>query len=670
MDGAIIAYAPEFFGVYSPVTALDMVSQVPGFGIDNGQPVRGLADTFANVLIDGERQSTKSESIHQILQRIPAASVERVELVREAVPGIDMRGQTRVVNVVLAADVEDSTTIEGGLDYWVGSGRLTPAVDISRSWEMGETRFTLSGRYSENAAPLLRSERLEDAAGLLLETRDERTSRYRQDPGISASVSRRFQDGSRLDLSLNAEAGMSTDLDRSIVHDGAGALDRIELFQSEYDGLEWETVLTYERPLNDQWSAQLVFLNNQEEESADDRFTYAPANGASELTTFDLDVDSGERALRGTVSGQINERHSIEIGAETAFNYLDNQLEIFEDTGSGLQPVPLPVANTRVEEERSEVFVSHLWQPSDSVTIESGFRFERSTTTQSGDASRERSFNYPKPSVTLTWQADEQTQWTFSVNRWVGQLSFGQFASEVDATDDRVLIGNPELEPGKAWQATASWERRWGEDGSLQVSLVHERHDDVEDFRPVTVIVDDTVTPHLTRTFDAPGNIGEGERTYLQVNAAIPLDDWGIQGGRLDLYGMLRDSQVTDPTTGEIRRFRGNEDWRFTAEFQQNLPQHDFAWGATYSLLGDEDVFRYSQGFLHTRDDPMVDVFVETTAINGMTIRLTYGDALPQVRGRERTYYDGSRANGIVLAREFQEMDLGGYVTLRARATF
>ena len=67
MDGAIIAYAPEFFGVYSPVTALDMVSQVPGFGIDNGQPVRGLADTFANVLIDGERQSTYQKKLDRPL---------------------------------------------------------------------------------------------------------------------------------------------------------------------------------------------------------------------------------------------------------------------------------------------------------------------------------------------------------------------------------------------------------------------------------------------------------------------------------------------------------------------------------------------------------------------------------------------------------------------------
>ena len=109
-DGAVLVYEPTYFDAYNPVTALDMVNQVPGFSVDNGEHVRGLADTFANVLIDGERQSTKSESIQSILGRIPVANVERVELVREAVAGVDMRGQTRVVNIVLREDESSRST--------------------------------------------------------------------------------------------------------------------------------------------------------------------------------------------------------------------------------------------------------------------------------------------------------------------------------------------------------------------------------------------------------------------------------------------------------------------------------------------------------------------------------------------------------------------------------
>ena len=669
-DGAVLTYAPDYFDAYNPVTALDMVQQVPGFSIDNGASVRGLADTFANVLVDGERQNTKSESIHAILQRIPADRVERVELVREIVPGVDMRGQSRVVNLVLASGGARSTTVSAGIDYFVGSDVAVPGFDVSTSWEMDGTRITLGGGLSQNAAPLLRSERLENAAGALIETRDERTSQRLMTPSLNGSVNHVFQDGSRINLSLNGSYSETLVNDRSLVDDAAGAPDRVELFRSDAEETSWEGTLTYERPFSETVSGQLVLLNRDETFEAADSFVFAPYAGGGSTTWFDNAVDSGERALRGTLTWEMSERHSFEFGAETALNYLDNALAITEDTGSGPVAVPLPVANTRVEERRSELFASHIWRPASDITLESGFRFERSTIEQTGDASRERSFNYPKPSISLTWTPNEQTQWEFSVEREVAQLSFDEFASEVNPRDDQTLIGNPELVPGKTWRGTARWERRWGEEGTVSVSLTHERVEDVQDSRPVTLIIDPNTVPVTSVSFDAPGNIGDGQRTYLMAETTLPLDNYGLGDARLTLSGMLRHTEVTDPTTGETRRFAGNEDWRLSADFRQNLPQHDFAWGWHAYVQGDEDTFRLADSFLYDRSDPQLTVFVETTAIAGMTINLEYGDFTAANQRRTRTFYDGSRANDVVLAREIQDRDLGGYVSLWARATF
>jgi hypothetical protein len=40
--GAVLTYEPAFFAEYSPITAADMVSQVPGFSINDGAQVRAL----------------------------------------------------------------------------------------------------------------------------------------------------------------------------------------------------------------------------------------------------------------------------------------------------------------------------------------------------------------------------------------------------------------------------------------------------------------------------------------------------------------------------------------------------------------------------------------------------------------------------------------------------
>jgi hypothetical protein len=58
------------------------------------------------VLINGERPTTKSENLEDILKRISASAVERIELIRGGAPGIDMQGQTILANVVIKSTVQ------------------------------------------------------------------------------------------------------------------------------------------------------------------------------------------------------------------------------------------------------------------------------------------------------------------------------------------------------------------------------------------------------------------------------------------------------------------------------------------------------------------------------------------------------------------------------------
>ncbi len=50
----IVEYPAVFFERYKPSTALDMVRQVPGFLIDDGDASRGFAGAAGNLLINGQ----------------------------------------------------------------------------------------------------------------------------------------------------------------------------------------------------------------------------------------------------------------------------------------------------------------------------------------------------------------------------------------------------------------------------------------------------------------------------------------------------------------------------------------------------------------------------------------------------------------------------------------
>src|SRR5256885_1794863 len=100
---------------------MDMIRRLPGFSFDAGESARGFAGTAGNVLIDGQRPTSKTDSLDSIIGRIPAADVERIELIRGGAPGIDMQGRAVVANIVrkktestrIVVDLSDNIFFDG-----------------------------------------------------------------------------------------------------------------------------------------------------------------------------------------------------------------------------------------------------------------------------------------------------------------------------------------------------------------------------------------------------------------------------------------------------------------------------------------------------------------------------------------------------------------------------
>ncbi len=97
----VVAFDAEFFARYQPVTALEMVRRVPGFQLDDGEDRRGFGAASGNVLINDRYPSAKQDTASRILERIPASLVERIDLIRGRVRGIDLRSQSSVISVIL-----------------------------------------------------------------------------------------------------------------------------------------------------------------------------------------------------------------------------------------------------------------------------------------------------------------------------------------------------------------------------------------------------------------------------------------------------------------------------------------------------------------------------------------------------------------------------------------
>ncbi|HQT54996.1 MAG TPA: Plug domain-containing protein, partial [Phenylobacterium sp.] len=167
------SFPAEFFAQYNPVTAADMVARVPGFELRDGDDRRGFAATAGNLLVNGERPSSKAAP-SDLLKRIPAASVLRIELLSGSNSTIDIRGQSQVVNVVVnrATRADSATTFVAGLRHIQYSNRIGWALQASRTLSLTPTaELALDIQAPNTLGRGVVRERLASGAGVFTGTR-------------------------------------------------------------------------------------------------------------------------------------------------------------------------------------------------------------------------------------------------------------------------------------------------------------------------------------------------------------------------------------------------------------------------------------------------------------------------------------------------------------------
>ena len=643
----VLVFEPAFFVDASPDTALDLIARLPGFAFDSGDSgTRGLAGTAGNVLIDGRRPSTKSDDLDQILRRISAGGVARVELIRGGAPGIDMQGRSVVANVVLNRTVTIERVLEAKT-YVYPDGHLGPVFAAQYSRREGDDLIegSLSGFSDRTDGTGDGFRRRYNAAGTLIQDADlvlwDRIRNLR----ATGAVQRRVGDGL---LRVNGLLGWfgnenSQDL---LIRSGTG----VDSFNDEESNdVNSELGVNWTRDLGPRTGLELTGLQRY---STEDYTGVSESSGDS--STFTADSTSGESIGRAILRFRPDNRWSFETGGEVAYNFLDSATAYSEN---GI-PVPLPSSAVKVEELRGEVFGQATWRPSPTLTVEGGMRVEVSEISQSGDSDLTKSFVYSKPRIQATWTPRPGHQFRIRAEREVGQLDFGDFIASADIEVGQVEGGNPDLEPEKSTVIEAIYERRFWDEGVFEVTLSHAEIEDVVDVIP------------LTGGFDGVGNIGEGTADFLQLRLTLPTDRLGIPNGRLQTRGSWSSTSVLDPVTGEERRFQGNQAFGCRVSFNQDLMGGRWSWGFEHGCNVDKGrAFRVRE--IRTfYSEPDVDAFVQWKPQQDLTVRVDLGNATDRAQGYDREIHTGPRDTAPLSFREVRRTRMSPWLFFQVRKTF
>ncbi|MBL8530485.1 MAG: TonB-dependent receptor [Hyphomonadaceae bacterium] len=659
-----VAYDAGFFSRFNPQTALDMVRQTPGFSLDGGDDRRGFSGAVGNLLIDGLRPTAKNQSLDTILSQIPASQVVRVEVLRGDATAGDASGRAVLLNVVRTPNA-GSGVWGTGFEY-TSREVVAPRANISYSGRNGNVEWGLGGSMLTQARSLPGWRRYYDGTNTYFEFVDTPQPRNLGEAQINGNIAFPLA-GGRLGL-RGQVSGFSYDNNSAFFSftPAGGALgDLVSDF--EEGRADYEFGANYDRDFGP-WALELVSLLNRRAYESDETVTTRDAAGAvTAIITQAQERDSGETILRAAMSRRLGEAHRIEFGAEGAFNSLDASLELTRDIGAGATPLTIPNANVLVEEERAEFFAVHSWRLGPNWALDTRLAWETSTLTFTGDANQSVDLNYFKPSIQLTRTFGGNNQLRARVYRDIGQLDFDDFVSATAIADSLINGGNPDLAPQTSWRAELGADLRFPGGAALGLTLTHHWISDVADL--VLIVAPGANPGDPPIRFDAPGNIGDGEATSLDVtfNTPVPF----VPGARVSIRGYLWETEVTDPVTGQPRIISRRPESELNVEFRQDFPQHRLAWGVNFFKQGEFQVYRFNE--VDTSEEgPWIDVFVETTALpNNMRLRLWAANAFDGTVNRERRFFAPDRT-GPLVRREDRErfFERAPWVIVQLSGTF
>ena len=653
-----VIYTADSFSQYNPVTASDMLDRIPGISLRGGGPGSGRGDrglgTGGNLLINGQRIAGKGNSARDQLDRITAAEVERIEIIRDTSGALNVRGASEVINVILlASQSRSSTTVElvnrlnhdntletGGSVAWskqVGNFQALVNLEARPNYENRDNREVRLGPDNE-------------VVGTLFET----NIRDQQENTLSSNMSYSLGDH-RMQLNALIREG---DHPRPVRRDfvdftDAGLVNRIEEEDVNREESNWEVGGDYEFSFDDGSRLSVLFVaNNEIRNNVRERYSANPAEeGLSKNLFIDSRQERQEFIIQGNYNFSITETQSLRVGIESADTQLDSSLLIGSSSGSepasasvgGLSPL-LSVSNpgTKVQEIRYEGFAFHNWTLSDRSSLESSLVYETSEISQTGAVNKTRDFQFWRPSFDYRFNITENFRFRGTVKRSVSQLSFSSFAATTNEEDRdlNALAGNPELEPQTSWDYEGQLEYRLPNDGGVISSNIS--YSDIDNY---IGRINATIDPN--EPLSATGNVAPAKRWAMFNRASIRLNSLSLPNAILGVTLGLFDSEIIDPFLKTKQRIGGRG---FAGiNFRHDITSLGLSYGIDYSHSiwgGNYDIDIKTI----TRNDRerSLDLFVSKVWFEDWTFRLESDNTLGASRCRYRQRFDGTTINGAI----------------------
>ncbi len=671
-ESSTVVYGVEYFKDFKNIiNAKDLVDRIPGTGaiLRRGQDnnSRGFGSNDDGVLINGKRLSGKSSESDDVLQRIRADQVERIEIIRGSSPDVKVSSQGALVNVVLKEGVRGGSGTWEAKTHITENGRMRLGGEVSYSNKQGNFEYSLQALHNpyifDIEADILISDGDENPKIREIEAADH----YWRNNEISGDIAYSFDNGDLLRLNglLSHRRWERPWQGQTFNIDQAG-IQSLQGNRMQFNGnrnFNYEIGGDYEHAFNNKLTGKIIGLYNKADRLRRNNED-ALIDEANPVLDYSSDFEriSTEAIIRPTITYALRDGLSLEIGDEVAFNKVDTDLAYSENTNGFLSPVALEGQNLRISELRSETFANLSWKINPKWHIDSSLTYGYSRIKQRAldgtVPSRSQTFKFLKPTADIRYDVDDRNQYQFSVRRNVAQLDFSDFAATI-SEDETVTGSNANLAPEKSWQIEGSFEHRFkGDAGNITLRINREFISDA--------ISRIEVSPGVAGV----GNVGNAKVKEYELSGSYKFNDGFLSGVTIEGSVIYHDSNVRDAFTGRKHRLNDRQDVEGEITIQKDDDARGLSYGVAFEIEGVEDYHDLTERYHHPRRPIWVDPFIKYRLAGNMTLNVDFENIFNETQVRERSIYSPNIIIGDLSSFEERGINWSRRIRMSLQGTF
>ena len=685
-----LIYDQTFFQRFEPQSVGDMLKRIVGISgtADAGEftqvQMRGLEARHTQILINGEPVSGAGKNRTFAVDRIPAALVERIEVIRA--PSADQSGQAiaGAINIVL----KEGRPAQGneflmGLDFDRDDNHL--AGQFSAHWHRlsAQSQTSLAISWQDQHNPKFQEAQFQEADEAAIHKRE---NNHLDDQNLALHFNHTWfnRDDNRVQLrsywlhnnrkerEVSLLSPLGTELqetpEQPSLNQSSLAPRRQQVDDEEPDGegegeepFESETQFDFENSdqnaasINVIWNHQINEHHQFDMNYAFDhlRYTTHADIGKKEDSVFQneeiLDERSEHQSHRLGFKGKWSnhEQHNFTWGARLVSSQyqVSRKVQVFEDESDKRETT----TDFDLDELEAHLFLSHHWQPQPRHDWLLGLRasfYDRSFTASQADEGDQALL----PSLHYRWKPNRSILFHAGLARTLTLPGIDQLQpldQRNEPLDGFATRGNPLLKAETAFGLDLGFTYQWEETkGLLGIHLFRRQVDDL-----IQSVAIDAETLQ-------PQNIEQGETQGIEIEVGMPMTILGWNNLSIFANGTWQDSELTDPITGELRSFNLHSDWVVNGGFLHRLGNGRWTWGGNYIRQGPATEWLFYER-VDLQSVETLELLAEVRLRKWGTLRLTARNLNNGTKRLNYQAFDGDRTTAELTERGRESEGVG-----------